>query len=144
MGDLHHSFGNLAEHLVAPGIAEKFNALGYHFDAIAAGGMKILDEQGRPLAQIDLLLQNGDFSVAVEVKSRPNEDDVAKHIRRLEVLRRHMDKHHDNRVIRGAMAGAVFPENVKEAAREAGLYVIVQSGDTMKIEAPEGFVPKEW
>jgi hypothetical protein len=144
MGNLHNSFGDLAEHLVAPGIAEKFNALGYHFDAISAGGTKILDDQGNALAQIDLLLQNGDFSVAVEVKSKPKEDDIPKHIARLEILRRHMDKHHDSRIIRGAMAGAVFPENVKKAAIEAGLYVIVQSGDTMKIETPKGFTPKEW
>jgi ribonuclease PH len=55
-----------------------------------------------------------------------------------------MDKHHDSRVIRGAMAGAVFPERVKEAAIEAGLYVIVQTGDTMQIEIPYGFAPREW
>jgi hypothetical protein len=82
--------------------------------------------------------------VAVEVKSRPKEDDITKHIRRLETLRQYMDKHHDSRVIRGAMAGAVFPERVKEAAIEAGLYVIVQTGDTMQIETPQGFAPGEW
>ncbi|MDR3170974.1 MAG: hypothetical protein LBU17_05005 [Treponema sp.] len=144
MGGLHNSFGDLAEHLVAPGIAEKFNALGYHFDSIAPGGKKILDEQGKLLAQIDLLLENREYSVAVEVKSRPKEDDIMKHIKRLETLRQYMDKHHDSRIIRGALAGAVFPENVKEAAIEAGLYVIVQSGDTMQIEAEEGFIPQEW
>jgi ribonuclease PH len=84
------------------------------------------------------LLENREYSVAVEVKSRPKEDDSTKHIKRLKTLRQYMDKHHDSRVIRGALAGAVFPENVKEAAIEAGLYVIVQSGDTMQIEAPEG------
>ncbi|MDR3276974.1 MAG: hypothetical protein LBT11_07185, partial [Treponema sp.] len=71
MGGLHNSFGVLAEHLVAPNIAEKFNALGYHFDSIAPGGKKLLDEQGNILAQVDLLLENGEYSVAVEVKSRP-------------------------------------------------------------------------
>jgi hypothetical protein len=30
------------------------------------------------------------------------------------------------------------------AALEAGLYVIVQSGDTMKLKIPEGFQPREW
>jgi hypothetical protein len=144
MGGLHRSFGDLAEHLVAPGIAKKFNDLGYHFDAIQAGGMKILDKKGKTLAEIDLLLQNGDFSVAVEVKSHPKEDDVTKHIARLEILRSYMDKHHDSRVILGALAGAVFVKSVKEAATEAGLYVLVQSGDTMQIESPKGFTPKEW
>jgi hypothetical protein len=31
VGGLQNSFGELAEHLVAPNIEEKFNALGYHF-----------------------------------------------------------------------------------------------------------------
>jgi hypothetical protein len=82
--------------------------------------------------------------VAVEIKSRPTEKDIEHHERRLEILRQYMDKHQDRRVIRGALAGAVFPERVKEAALEAGLYVIVQSGDTMQIESPEGFSPREW
>jgi predicted GTPase len=43
--------------------------------------------------------------------------------------------------ILGAIAGAVFEDNVKDAARDAGFYVIEQSGDTMKIEIPEGWKP---
>jgi hypothetical protein len=144
MGGLHLSFGQLAEHLVAPGIAEKFNALGYHFDSIAPGGKKILDEHDQARAQIDLLLENGEYSVAVEVKSKPNEKDVAEHIERLQILREYMDKHHDTRIIRGAMAGAIFHDRVKKAAIDAGLYVIVQTGDTMQIETPRGFTPREW
>jgi len=46
MGGLHNSFGEMAEHLVAPGIVERFNNLGYHFDGIADRGFTILDEKG--------------------------------------------------------------------------------------------------
>jgi hypothetical protein len=56
MGGLHNSFGELAEHLVAPGIAQRF----------------------------------------------------------------------------------------KEIALEAGLYVLVQTGDTMQMEIPDDFAPREW
>jgi hypothetical protein len=143
-GALDHRFGELAEHLVAPGIAEKFNALGYRFDSISPGGKKITDEKGKTLAEVDLLLENGDYIVAVEVKARPRQDDIPDHLERLTVLRRHYDKHHDARKIRGAIAGAIFSAAVKTAARKAGLYVIEQSGDTMKIEVPEGFRPKDW
>jgi len=41
MGGLHRSFGKLAEHLVAPGIAKRFNEIGYHFAGIAPRGYKI-------------------------------------------------------------------------------------------------------
>jgi hypothetical protein len=143
MGGLHNSFGELAEYLVTPGIVEKFNALGYHF-VETSSNCRISNEQGKILAEIDLLLENGDFIVAVEVKTRPNEQDIPHHIRRLEILRQHKDKIHNSKLIRGAIAGAVFSAPVKKAAIEAGLYVIVQSGDTMKIESPEGFTPREW
>jgi hypothetical protein len=69
---------------------------------------------------------------------------VPEHIERLEKLRKHWNKRGETRILRGAIAGAIFPESVKRAALKAGLYVIVQSGDTMKIEVPNGFVPREW
>jgi hypothetical protein len=42
------------------------------------------------------------------------------------------------------MAGAIFAETIKKEAIDAGLYVIVQSGDTMQIETPKGFTPRAW
>jgi flagellar biosynthesis GTPase FlhF len=145
MGELHNRFGELAEHLVAPGIISRFNDLGYHFNDTIAERVKILDSSGRKiLTEIDLLLQNGDYSIAVEVKSRPTEKDIGHHQRRLEILREHMNRRKDRRKIRGGIAGAVFSEGVKEAVIEAGMYVIEQSGDTMRIHVPEGFKPREW
>ncbi|MDR1400307.1 MAG: hypothetical protein LBJ41_10325 [Treponema sp.] len=144
MGGLHMSFGELAEHLVAPGIAKKFNDMGYYFDDVSPGGRQILDGHGKVLTEIDLLLENMRYSIAVEVKTRPKESDIEHHLKRLELLRKHMDKYNDKRIVIGAIAGAVFPVLVREAAIAAGLYVLVQSGDTMKIEIPEGFQPREW
>jgi hypothetical protein len=145
MGDLHNRFGELAEHLVAPGIIRRFNELGYHFDDTIAERVRLLDSTGQKiLTEIDLLLENGDYSIAVEVKSRPTEKDVVHQENRLTILREHKNRRNDKRKIRGAIAGAVFPEDVKAATIEAGLYVIEQSGDTMKITVPEGFTPRDW
>jgi hypothetical protein len=144
IGELGDRFGELAEHLVAPGIIKRFNEMGYHFDDTIAERVRIPDDAGRILTEIDLLLENGDYSIAVEVKTRPKESDVGHHIRRLEILREHKSKRQDRRKIRGAIAGAVFPGTAMEAAIAAGLYVIEQSGDTMKIHVPEGFIPREW
>jgi hypothetical protein len=143
VGGLNNSFGELAEHLVAPNIAEKFNALGYHFKGIG-GSQKIRNERGQVIAEIDILLENGDSVVAVEVKSRPKNADIENFTRRLEILRKFKDEIHDKRRIRGAIAGAVFQDTVKKAVLKAGFYVIEQSGDTVKINIPEGFKPKEW
>jgi hypothetical protein len=143
VGGLNNSFGELAEHLVAPNIAEKFNALGYHFKGIG-GNQKIKDEQGRIIAEIDILLENGDSIVAVEVKSKPKNADIENFEKRLEILRKFKDETKDKRKIRGAIAGAVFQDSVKKAVLKAGFYVIEQAGDTVNINVPEGFKPKEW
>jgi hypothetical protein len=45
----------------------------------------------------------------------------------------------------GAIAGAVFNEDVKSYALKNGFYVIEQTGDTMSITPPEGvYTPKIW
>ena len=143
IGKLGNSFGELAEHLVAPSIEEKFNALGYHFEDIAPN-RKFKNEKGEVIAEIDILLENDKYSVVVEVKSKPKEADIADFRKRLEVLRKYKDKRHDQRKIHGAIAGAVFEDSVKKAVLKAGFYVIEQTGDTVKINVPEGFKPKEW
>ena len=144
MGDLHRSFGELAEHLVAPNIHKRFNELGYHFDRCAPGGLKLFDERGNTKTQIDLLMENGTTIMALEVKTKPAIKDVEHHIKRLEILRGSRSGLNDKRVIKGAIAGAIFGEEEKKATIEAGLYVVEQSGDTMKIDVPPGFVAREW
>jgi hypothetical protein len=133
----------VVEHLVGPGIEEKFNELGYHFREVHTGRNKIKDDKGEVKAEIDILMENGETVLAVEVKSKPNNKDIKEHIKRLKKLRESRIKD-DGRKIIGAIAGAVFKDNVKEAVRKAGFYVIEQSGDTMKIDMPEDFVPKAW
>ena len=144
MGDLSNRFGEIAEHLVAPGINKRFNELGYHFDAMATKGFIIRGEDGKTKAEIDLLLLNDNTIMAVEVKATPKVKHIAEHIKQLEILRDYWRKQNDRRQVEGAIAGAVFGAAEKKAAIEAGLYVIEQSGDTMKIEVPEGFIPRKW
>jgi len=144
IGGLHRSFGELAEHMVAPGIAKRFNELGFKFDSIADGNVKILDKKGETKTEIDLLLENGEYMIAVEVKSRPAAKDMEHHTRRLEILRDFRRKKNDSRKILGAIAGAIFGKAEKKAALDAGFYVLEQSGDTMKMDVPKGFVPREW
>jgi hypothetical protein len=142
IGELGNRFGELAEHLVAPSIKEKFNALGYHFDDISQN--REIDCPDGSSTEIDILLENGEFSVAVEVKSKPAERDVREHAKRIETLRKHKDRHHDTRKIRGAVAGAIVSKPVRNYILKSGFYLIEQSGDTVQICIPEGFVPREW
>ena len=142
--DLQNSFGEITDHLVAPGIADRFNELGYKFDAFSPGGHRILDDLGKIKTEIGIILENGRCVMAVEVKTEPKLWDIYHHIKRLEILREHRNKHNDKRVIQGAIAGTVFGSMEKQAVLEAGLYVIELSEGTIKLEFPDGFVPGEW
>jgi hypothetical protein len=142
MGDLGNRFGELAEHLVAPNIKEKFNALGYNFIDVFLD-CQIGDANGGSI-EVDILLENKTHSIAVEVKAKPKDLDIDRHIERLEFLRRRKDRSRDSRKLLGAIAGAIMPDSVRNYALKTGLYVIEQTGDTVKINNPQGFVPREW
>ena len=142
IGELGNRFGELAEHLVAPSIMEKFNALNFNFENISQNHK--ISDKGQFLAEIDILLENGDTVIAVEVKSRPLQKDVDEHVSRMEILRRRADIRHDRRKFQGAIAGAIMQDAVRNYAHKNGFYVIEQTGDTVKINIPEDFVPREW
>ncbi|MDR0456771.1 MAG: hypothetical protein LBH20_08840 [Treponema sp.] len=145
IGDLSNRFGELAEHLVAPNIHKRFNELGYHFDAVAPGGYVIRDGvNGKVIAEVDILLENEKYIMAVEVKAKTHSKDIEHHIKRLDILRQYRNKRHDTRIIQGAIAGAIFGSAEKQEAIEAGFYVLEQSGDTVKMDIPDDFVPREW
>ena len=142
-GELSNRFGELAEHLVAPNIREKFNALGLTFGEVSKN-KEIVDDEGNSIAEIDILLENDTTVMVVEVKAKPNEKDVDKHIKRMEVLRRRADTRKDARSFLGAIAGAIMTNEVRNCIIKNGFYAIEQTGDTVKINVPESFKPRRW
>ena len=143
MGGLGNTFGDVIEHLFAPGTRRLFRELGHQFDRVPLHGKKIR-EGGKLLAEIDLLMENEETVAAVEVKARVRVKDVTGHADRLETLRGWLDRRGDRRELIGAMAGAAFGEEERKAALEAGFYVMAQSGDTVLLDVPEGFQPRKW
>ena len=144
IGDLGNRFGELVEHLIVPNMKEKFNELGFNFDG-SLENWKIR-EPGNPdsLAEIDILLENGDTAVAIEVKSKPKQGDVDEHIRKMGVLRKFADKRGDRRKFLGAIAGAIMDDSVRIYALKNGFYVVEQTGDTVRIVTSEKIKPREW
>jgi hypothetical protein len=135
--------GDLIEELIVPNILEKFNRLGYVFGKVAPI-VRYSDPRGRIIAEVDILLENGDTVLAIEVKTNLTGKDVRDHVARMGKLRRYADEHRDGRKLLGAVAGAIASEEVKAFAVKNGFFVLEQSGDTVRISVPEGFKPKEW
>jgi len=144
IGEMSNRFGELAEHLVLPGIMEKFNKIGFEFTRDSQNAKFRDPETRRIMAEIDILLENGEIVIAVEVKSKLQEKDVTKHIARMDFLRQYADAKGDKRKYQGAIAAAITTDKERNYALDAGFYVLEQSGDTIKLDLPEGFVPREW
>jgi hypothetical protein len=135
--------GELIEHIITPNIVEKFNKKGFVFGRIGPN-VCYKGKDNRTITEVDILLENGDIALAVEVKSKLTIADVQEHVERMEKLRRYADNHGDKRRLMGAVAGAVIPDGVKPFAFKNGFYVIEQTGDTVTINAPKNFIPREW
>ncbi|GHU32577.1 hypothetical protein FACS1894172_09470 [Spirochaetia bacterium] len=145
IGKLGNRFGDLVEHLVSPNLVKKFNELGYVFTK--AGPRVVYKDAAtkKTIAEVDVLLENGDYVLAVEVKAAPVIEDVRDHIKRMEALRGYANEHQDKRVYLGAVAGGIISEDMKKYIFKSGFYVLEQSGDTMQISAaPAQWKPKAW
>jgi hypothetical protein len=143
VGNLGNKLGIVVEHLVLANINEKFNALGYEFSKTGIE-VRIQDKNKNIIAEVDAMLENGEYVMAIEVKTQLRIPDVNEHLKRMEKLRRYADDRRDTRKFLGAVAGAVVDDSVKVYAQKKGFYVILQSGDTVTIEYPAGRKPREW
>jgi hypothetical protein len=143
ISNLGSRIGDLVEELIAPGIVEKFNKLGYAFGKVARR-VRYQDARGEYIAEVDLQLEDGDTVLAGDVKTQLTIADVREHVKRMEKLRRYADEHGDRRKLLGAVAGAIASKEVKAFAVKNGFFVLEQSGDTIRISVPEDFKPREW
>ena len=143
LGGLSNTFDQVVEHLVIPGIEERLGELGLRFQHISSR-RRVKNESGNTEMEIDVVLENSDTIVAVETKAKPSMDDISEFGEKLARLREILLGMGDSRRILGLIAGAVFGSAQKQVAYEAGLFVVVQAGDTMKMDIPRGFKPKEW
>jgi Holliday junction resolvase-like predicted endonuclease len=143
VGAITNRFGEMVEYMVLPNLVEKFDELGFTFTK--ANRTEITDREHDIITEIDALLENGDTVMVVEIKTKPNTEDILDHIARMEKLRRYADLHNDKRKYMGAMAGVVFSESDKIYALKKGFYVIEPSGDTFSITEPkDSYYPHVW
>jgi hypothetical protein len=143
LGALGLRLGEVTEHFMSPKLHEKFEALGYRFNH-SSRNHELKDAHKQRLTEVDVLLENGEYVMAVEVKTRLRTQDIKDHVKRMEILRRVADGHDDRRKYLGAVAGAVIDQAVLEYSLKNGFYVIIPSGETVDVEVPPGFQPRIW
>jgi hypothetical protein len=103
--------------------------------------IRIFGKDKQPVTEIDILLSDDEWAMAVEVKREPRMSDVDHHLRRLDLMREYDLKEIGGKKLLGAVAGGVVPLDVREYAQKCGFYVLELNGDYVDLlPSPEGFV----
>ena len=88
VGELTNKVGRIVEKVVVPNIVDKFNEKGFKFDTVSTNVEFLNEKKSGNLTEIDALLENGKFVIAVESKTELTVKDVNTHIKRLQALRK--------------------------------------------------------
>ncbi|MBF0293741.1 MAG: hypothetical protein HQL96_01015 [Magnetococcales bacterium] len=133
--------GEFVEGLVAPACKTLFIQWGIPVHQVSR--RVEADLPGGRHIEIDLFVVNTDAVALVEVKSKLTVDDVREHLERLSVCKEFFPRYADCRVY-GAVAAMVIEENVSRFAIGQGLFVIEQTGDTLRMANAVDFKPRAW
>jgi len=144
LGGLGNSLGELIETLIAARLWEKFAAYPYNLQR-AYRRVPIFDETNRAITDIDILLSNTEWVMAVEVKREPGLNDIDHHIIRMERIRKYPPAEVKGKQLLGAMAGGAVNPDVQNYAYKAGFFILELQGESVAlVPPPEGFTPKVW
>jgi hypothetical protein len=145
IGGLNNSFGALVENLIAARLWEKFTNYPYNLQR-AYQRVKIYGTGNRVLTDIDILLSDGSYAMAVEVKEKlDRRDDVEHHVKRMELIRQYPPAEVKGKSLLGAMAGAEVDPDIVNLAYANGFFVLELAGESVRlVSPPSDFTPREW
>lgn len=142
IADVTDSMGRFAEEQVRPKVDKLFRKKGIYLDEIYS--RVAVKKEGVFQFEIDLLLVNTIYSVAVEVKHTLRQRDIDEHSARMDKLKKMSHRVIKGTTIYGAVAGMVVSAEVEKYAIKKGFYLIKPSGEGLKIGNKKGFEPKTW
>jgi flagellar biosynthesis GTPase FlhF len=145
VGLLTNKLGGIVENIMVPDIVKKFNEKGFKFDSVSANVEFLNEKKDGNLAEVDALLENGKFVIAVETKTDLSVRDVNAHIKRMQILRKNISRFKGKKMY-GAFSTAISKKRPINYALEQGFYVL-QQPDVMKVQImdfPKNCSAKAW
>ncbi|MFH0926005.1 MAG: DUF3782 domain-containing protein [bacterium] len=133
-------WGRFVEGLIAPAAERLFRERGIEVDGIA---QRVRRRKGGEEMEIDILGVNGEYVTLVEAKSTLRLEYVNDHLKRLERFKTFFPEYSDRKVI-GAIGGIAIEEEADRYAAKRGLFVIVESGDSVRFLNDGEFKPRIW
>ncbi len=133
-------WGKLMESLVHAGLPGIFQAAGIAVTRVAQNEELFHGE--RKIAEVDLLLRNGDEDVAVEVKTTCRPEHIDEHVRRLGKLHEWIPEYAEGRKkLYGAVAALKYTAEADTYAQKKGMYVLKGKGGIFAISNERDFRP---
>ncbi|MCL1992434.1 MAG: hypothetical protein FWG66_05765 [Spirochaetes bacterium] len=144
LGKLGNSIGGVLEMLVAARLWEKFSAYPYGFKQAHKRVMVYKTGTSWELTEIDILLADTDWVMAVEVKREVAKSDVEHHVKRMKLVRDNPPAVAKGKKLLGAVAGGTVSPDVRDFAFECGFFVLELKGEAVELlPTPAGFSPAE-
>ena len=140
VNDLTGKWGKFVEGLIAPAAERMFREKGIEINTVY---QRVKKRQHGEEMEIDILAIDGEYAVLIEAKSTLKIADVNEYIEKLQKFKDFFPEYSDKKVV-GAVGGIVIDENADKYAYKKGLYVIAESGDTVKILNDAQFKPTLW
>ena len=141
IGGLNNSVGGLIETLIAARLWEKFGAYSL---SRAYRRVPIYNEKNKAISDIDILLSNTEWVIAVEVKREVELYDINRHIKRMQWIRDYPPAETKGKKLLGAIAGGDVPPDIADIAHEKGFFVLELKGESTELISPPDFKPKIW
>jgi hypothetical protein len=145
LGGMGQSLGMLIETLIAAKLWEKFDRLHYHFDK-AYQRIPIYDKRRHAVTEIDILLTDETYVMAVEVKTQFDKiSDVDYHLERMERIVKWPPAACKGKTLLGAIAGGMVSPDVRDYAHASGFFVLELTGEAVSLaRRPAGFKAREF
>jgi len=138
VGRVNERLGEIVELIVLPGLQDRMNDRGHNFTK-SSPRVKYRKD-GKDLAEIDLLLENGDEVMAVEAKARFKPGEMKNFVKKLELLRKEEKiTGTTGKTIYAAAAAIRFDIDALKTAKKNGIYLVeIDDTDKTKLIPPEG------
>ena len=133
-------WSKFVEGLIAPAAERLFKERGIDVDTIY---QRVKKHKNGDEMEIDILAINGEYAALIEAKSTLKIDDVNDHIEKLKKFKAFFPEYKSRKVI-GAVGGIVIEEASDKYAYRKGIFVITESGETVRIINDKKFKPKIW
>jgi hypothetical protein len=133
-------WSKFVEGLIAPAAERLFKERGIKVDTIY---QRVKRHKNGKEMEVDILAINSEYAVLIEAKSTLKVEDIKEHIERLKKFKIFFPEYSGRKVV-GAVGGIVIDEDSDKYAYKSGLFVITESGESVRILNDKKFRPKIW